>query len=200
MSKIYQKMYLTQKSPAKSLLGGFIHNVILRSCNSESHPLSFKRTGFTLIELLVVVLIIGILAAVALPQYEKTVERARAAEAMQMVASIARANEVYKLANGSYTTDISLLDIQVPGTDTTYNGWPRKNTDKFQYGTRANLYSHSVAIGRRIGSGFNDTSNYYAIVALSDGKIICHYTSPWKDFCRSLGSGKTYNSSSYIIN
>ena len=39
----------------------------------------------------------------------------RAAEAMQMVASIARANEVYKLANGSYTTDISLLDIQVPG-------------------------------------------------------------------------------------
>ena len=200
MRKIYQKMYLKEKSPAKSVLDGFIHNVILRSCNSESHPLFIKRSGFTLIELLVVVLIIGILAAVALPQYEKTVERARAAEALQMVASIARANEVYKLANGSYTTDMSALDIQVPGTDTTYNGWPRKNTDKFQYGTRANLYSNSVAIGMRIGSGFNGTSHYYSIVALPDGKIICHYTSQWKDFCRGLGSGKTYNSSSYIIN
>ena len=92
MSKIYQKMYLKEKSPAKSVLGGFIHKVILRSRNSESHPLFIKRAGFTLIELLVVVLIIGILAAIALPQYEKTVERARAAEALQMVASIARAN------------------------------------------------------------------------------------------------------------
>ena len=200
MRKIYQKMYLKEKSPAKSVLGGFIHKVILRSRNSESYPLSFKRAGFTLIELLVVVLIIGILAAIALPQYEKTVERARAAEAMQMVASIARANEVYKLANGSYTTDISLLDIQVPGADTTYDGWPRKNTDKFQYGTRTGTYANSVGIGRRIGSGFNDTSNYYSIVALPDGKIICHYTSQWKDFCRGLGSGTAYGSSSYIIN
>ena len=196
MSKIYQKMYLKEKSPAKSLLGGFIHNVILRSCNSESHPLSFKRAGFTLIELLVVVLIIGILAAVALPQYEKTVERARAAEAMQMVASIARANEVYKLANGSYTTDISLLDIQVPGTDTTYNGWPRKETRLFQYGSIAEGYTGSVAVAQRL-----PFISSYAIVSLSDGQLVCHYyTDKYKKFCRSLGSGKTYNSSSYIIN
>lgn len=200
MNRIYQKMYPENKNRSEGVLGGFIGDVILRSCNSESQPPSIKRAGFTLIELLVVVLIIGILAAIALPQYEKTVERARAAEALQMVASIARANEVYKLANGSYTTDISLLDIQVPGTDTSFNGWSRKNTDKFQYGTRANLYSNSVAIGRRIGSGFNSTSNYYSIVALPDGKIICHYTSQWKDFCRGLGSGTVYNSNSYIIN
>ena len=177
-----------------------IHNVILRSRNSGSRSYFAKRTGFTLIELLVVVLIIGILAAIALPQYEKTVERARAAEAIQMVSSIAKANEVYKLANGSYTADISLLDIQLSGTEASFNGWPRKETKLFQYGAQANYYPNSVAIGRRIGSGFNTTTNYYTIAVLSDGKIICHYTSQWKDFCRSLGSGKVYSSNSYIIN
>ena len=177
-----------------------IHNVILMGRNSGSRSYFAKRTGFTLIELLVVVLIIGILAAIALPQYEKTVERARAAEAIQMVSSIAKANEVYKLANGSYTTDISLLDIQLSGTEASFNGWPRKETKLFQYGAQANYYPNSVAIGRRIGPGFNTTTNYYTIAVLSDGKIICHYTSQWKDFCRSLGSGKVYSSNSYIIN
>ena len=198
MSKIYQKMYLTQKSPAKSVLDGFIHKVILRSFYSESRPLSFNRTGFTLIELLVVVLIIGILAAVALPQYEKTVERARAAEAMQMVASIARANEVYKLANGSYTTDISLLDIQVPGTDFSLpnNGWTRKETKLFQYGSKAEFYASSVAIANRL-----PFKEKYALIVLDNGTYICYYYNETnKEFCRSLGSGKAYDSKSYIIN
>ena len=113
-----------------------------------------------------------------------------------MVASIARANEVYKLANGSYTTDISLLDIQVPGTDTTYNGWPRKETKLFQYGSIAESYTGSVAVAQRL-----PFISSYAIVALSDGQLACHYyTDKYKEFCRSLGSGKAYNSSSYIIN
>ena len=196
MSKIYQKMYLKNKNRSKSVLGGFIHKVILRSRNSESYPLSFKRTGFTLIELLVVVLIIGILAAIALPQYEKTVERARAAEAMQMVSSIAKANEVYKLTNGSYTTDISLLDIQVPGTDTAYNGWPRKETKLFQYGSIGQGYPNSIANANRL-----PFQSRYSIVALSDGRLLCYYyNAKNKEFCRSLSSGKAYDSNSYIIN
>ena len=70
-----------------------------------------KAQAFTLIELLVVVLIIGILAAIALPQYEKAVMKARIAQVLPIIRAVADAQQIYYLANGAYADTLDDLGV-----------------------------------------------------------------------------------------
>ena len=70
-----------------------------------------NKQAFTLIELLMVVLIIGILAVVALPQYQVAVAKSRLSQAFVLAKSIKDAEEAYYLANGEYTEDLDNLSV-----------------------------------------------------------------------------------------
>ncbi len=72
--------------------------------------------GFTLIELLVVVLIIGILAAVALPQYQKAVEKSKIVEGLTLLKSVGQAASAYYLTNGTLPTSLDQLDVSLANT------------------------------------------------------------------------------------
>ena len=112
-------------------------------------------TGFTLIEILVVVLIVGILAAIALPQYQRAVEKARAVEAKELLDTVYKAEQMFFLTNGSYASSFSDLDVDIPWAETsTWGDWfsVAKGNERWvinlERGTNSNV---SIMVGRPSG-------------------------------------------------
>ena len=145
--------------------------------------------GFTLIELLVVVLIIGILAAVALPQYEKAVEKSRMAEAVQVVSSLQKAVDIYVMTNG-YPSDGIIrfvadepdvaLDIDVTSNLNCPEGDTECYSKYFQYGAHCQNYLGgavcSVDAVRCNNEACNDAGKY----ALSTSS---QAVGNWRNYC-----------------
>lgn len=105
--------------------------------------------GFTLIELLVVVLIIGILSAIALPKYQKSVIKSRFAEAMINLKTIAEADAVCQLETGEHYCPMKDLGVSV-GEQSTWRGCSSEEggvfeTDNFFYCASASVSAYPSA-------------------------------------------------------
>ena len=175
--------------------------------------------GFTLIELLVVVLIIGILAAIALPQYQKAVGRAQMIEGVRIIRTLAQSAERYHLATGSYPTTFADMDVEIPWTGTE-QGWTPDNSE-WVTDTRSNkdwslqLYhssapgsgtTHLINITRLSGKykggvfrwffadRFNPTSEpFFACTTILAGQGV-QFNGTHADFCVKLMHGQSMGS------
>jgi prepilin-type N-terminal cleavage/methylation domain-containing protein len=150
-----------------------------------------NKKGFTLIELLVIVLIIGILAAIALPQYQRAIEKTRATEAIIAIKNIQEAKERYRLVTGEYPSSFDQLDISYPNLKQAIGGGDFMLSNLFVI--YFNYLEKNILLDRRPESGRGGDYRYVLIYCPVDKSVWCGASSSegsaekQKKLCQSLG-------------
>jgi prepilin-type N-terminal cleavage/methylation domain-containing protein len=161
-----------------------------------------NKKGFTLIELLVVVLIIGILAGIALPQYRTAVLKSKAVAALALLKSIYKASERYRLVSGTNATNFTDLDITVGNNcsnsciinDTMFN---INSSDTYAF--LNGIYNHSSFCLAVITNDVGVVGVAAAHgVKIGRGSIICYTrnNSAYEKVCLALGGKNPFTHSS----
>lgn len=170
-----------------------------------------KKSGFTLIEMLVVVLIIGILASIALPQYTRAVEKAKVAQALITLKYMRERGQEFMLQHG-YSDDIPLdnfyeqltndmIGIELPsnwecGPDIYGDGSEMCCSDEWCFDNvgeelgAGGFYPHIPAAARiPKGTSFDEVEDkmmYTLYYERRDGKLYCGNISS-EDYCKMIG-------------
>ncbi len=128
-------------------------------------PSTRKRFhGFSLMEVMIVVVIIGILAALAYPNLEKYLKRARQTEAKTNLSAIYTAQKIYFTLHQSYTKDINELDLSLAQGLYTYT-IQEASTSTFKAKAEGNIYNDDALDTWTIEQNkilFNDNDNVTA--------------------------------------
>ena len=170
-----------------------------------------NKQAFTLIELLVVVLIIGILAAVALPQYEKAVEKSRGAQALTLMAAMNKAIQVYYMSNGAYPQSFDELSIDMDGwtgtekwssiTESTYGVAATRSNGEWSlqlYQGSANFYLYLGRLtGKYKGAGFvqkfvNGSAKEDPVICAERRSSGVIFTSSENSYCTGIWKATKY--------
>ncbi len=149
-----------------------------------------KMKGFTLIELLVVVLIIGILAAVALPQYEKAVLKSRLTQNIIRVKALHQAAQTYYMANGTYPLDVRDLDIDITAGATAF-----KKTSISVDPSHIGVYfkDGSTCAVTSSGAACSDKGNFYLVQLYKEQTLWARCDTPTAvAVCKSMSNGKSH--------
>jgi len=148
--------------------------------------------AFTLIELLVVVLIIGILAAVALPKYQLAVDKARYAALMPVTKAIAEAQMRAVILDGNSEMTFDNLDVELPGSCTVEGN--TASCDQATWGCY--LHSYGSTIYPRCSDERINASYYYAVDSAGAVHRICYALEEdarANRLCQAVTGRKTHN-------
>ncbi len=123
-----------------------------------------NKKGLNLTELVIVVIVIGILASLAIPQFTKVVEKSRSAEARSVMGAIRSAQEAYRQEYSYYASSVGGLNVSVPTACNT--------SFYFRYGVSGGGASYTASADRCTSGGKSpDSSVAYSLNLTGDGRL-----------------------------
>ncbi len=144
------------------------------------------KKSFSLVENMVVVIILGVLAAAALPQYSSVLDKGKAAEAISALDSVRMAQLVYKAETNTYAADINDLDVTVSLSNSSIYSLVQANNTFFAV-CPGDIAPGLTPIGRAVADLDPDSSKHFILYIYEDGTFICRRNNCSSDICSKIG-------------